>query len=164
MLTDVDGVLTDGRLYVQPNGDEIKAFHVRDGLGIVLAHRAGLRTGLISGRTSPVVERRARELEMAVALQGIRDKRAALAELLSQMSLQAREVAYIGDDLNDLALLEDVGLAAAPADAVAEARARVHLVTDAPGGRGCLRELIEFLLKAQGAWERLLRNLDAARP
>jgi 3-deoxy-D-manno-octulosonate 8-phosphate phosphatase (KDO 8-P phosphatase) len=154
VLCDVDGVLTDGSLLLLPDGREAKAFHVRDGLAIVLAHAAGLRTGLLSGRSSDVVARRAAELEMSVVRQGVRDKRAALYEVLAEQSLTASEVAYVGDDLNDLPVMAKVGLTAAPADAPLEVRSQAFMVLDAAGGRGCLREFVEAILRARGDWER----------
>ncbi len=159
LLSDVDGVMTDGSLLLLPDGREAKAFHVRDGLGIVLAHHAGLRTGLVSGRASELVARRAQELGMAVVRQGVRDKGAALREILAEQGLEAREVAYIGDDLNDLPILAEVGLTAAPADAPHEVRAEAYMVLSASGGRGCLREFIEAILRARGDWERAVAGI-----
>jgi 3-deoxy-D-manno-octulosonate 8-phosphate phosphatase (KDO 8-P phosphatase) len=156
LLCDVDGVMTDGSLLLLPDGSEAKAFHVRDGLGIVMAHRAGLRTGLVSGRRSQVVERRAAELGMAVVRQGASDKRAVLREILESERITADQVAYIGDDVNDLPVMLEVGLSAAPADAPLELRAQAFMVTDAPGGRGCVRELVEAILRARGDWERVV--------
>jgi 3-deoxy-D-manno-octulosonate 8-phosphate phosphatase (KDO 8-P phosphatase) len=155
ILTDVDGVMTDGTILLLPDGNEARAFHVRDGLGIVLAHRAGLRTGLLSGRSSPAVARRAEELGIAVVLQGIADKALALRELLRREGLRAHEVAYMGDDVNDLPVMAEAGLTAAPADAPLEVRAQAFMVTDAGGGHGCLREFIEAILRARGDWERV---------
>jgi 3-deoxy-D-manno-octulosonate 8-phosphate phosphatase (KDO 8-P phosphatase) len=155
ILTDVDGVMTDGSLLLLPDGSEAKAFHVRDGLAIVLAHQAGLRTGLISGRASAVVARRAQELGMAVVRQGIGDKAAALRQILAEQQLEAHEVGYVGDDLNDLPVMNEVGLTAAPKDAVFEVRAQAFMVLEAAGGRGCLREFIEAVLRARGDWERV---------
>jgi 3-deoxy-D-manno-octulosonate 8-phosphate phosphatase (KDO 8-P phosphatase) len=156
ILTDVDGVMTDGSVLLLPDGQEAKAFHVRDGLGVALAHLAGLKTGLVSGRAAPLVERRAAELKMAIVRQGVLDKGAALAEILTQESLAPHEVAYIGDDVNDLPMLLSVGLSAAPADAPLEVRAQVFMVMEARGGAGCLREFIEAILRARGDWERAL--------
>ena len=155
ILTDVDGVMTDGTILLLPDGSEARAFHVRDGLGIVLAHRAGLRTGLLSGRSSPAVARRAEELGIAVVLQGIADKASAMRELLQREGLDAHEVAYMGDDVNDLPVMTEAGLSAAPADAPLEVRAQAFMVTEAAGGRGCLREFIEAILRARGDWERV---------
>ena len=164
LLTDVDGVLTDGTVLFLPDGQEAKAFHIRDGLGIVLAHRAGLRTGLVSGRSSEAVARRAAELGMHVVRQGVTDKGAAFRDILREEALQPPEVAYIGDDLNDLPILTEAGLSAAPADAPLEVRAQAFMVTDAAGGRGCLRELVEAILKARGAWDDALRSLGTVSP
>jgi 3-deoxy-D-manno-octulosonate 8-phosphate phosphatase (KDO 8-P phosphatase) len=156
LLTDVDGVMTDGTVLLLPDGSEAKAFHVRDGLGIVLAQLAGLRTGLLSGRASAVVARRAAELGMAVVRQGVHDKAAGLRSILEAERLRPEEVAYIGDDVNDLAVLGEVGVSAAPADAPLEVRLQVLMVMEARGGRGCLRELVEAILRARGQWEEAL--------
>jgi 3-deoxy-D-manno-octulosonate 8-phosphate phosphatase (KDO 8-P phosphatase) len=161
VLSDVDGVMTDGTFLLLADGREGQAFHVRDGLGIVLAHDAGLRTGLVSGRSSEAVRRRAAELGMALVRQGVRDKLAALREILADEGLAAHEVAYIGDDLNDLPAMAEVGLSAAPADAPLEVRAAAFMVMSAPGGRGCLREFLEAILRARGDWERVTAGLSA---
>jgi 3-deoxy-D-manno-octulosonate 8-phosphate phosphatase (KDO 8-P phosphatase) len=163
ILSDVDGVLTDGTVLLLPDGREAKSFHIRDGLGIVLAHRAGLRTGLISGRRSEAVARRAAELGMTIVLQGIEDKGAALREILAAESLRPEQVAYMGDDVTDLPVLSEVGLSAAPADAPMEVRNAAFMITTAPGGKGCLRELIEAILKARGDWDRVLHAMNEAR-
>jgi 3-deoxy-D-manno-octulosonate 8-phosphate phosphatase (KDO 8-P phosphatase) len=162
LLSDVDGVLSDGTLLLLDDGREAHAFHVRDGLAIVLAHQAGLRTGLLSGRASPAVARRAAELGMAVVRQDVRDKGAALREILDRERLAPHEVAYIGDDLNDLPVMEQVGLSAAPADAPFEVRSCAFMVMSAPGGRGCLREFVEAILRARGDWERVIAPLVSA--
>jgi 3-deoxy-D-manno-octulosonate 8-phosphate phosphatase (KDO 8-P phosphatase) len=159
LLTDVDGVLTDGTLLVLPGGGEAKSFHVRDGLGIGLARRAGLRIGLLSGRRAEVVERRAAELQIELVLQGVADKGAELRRLLEREGLEPHEVAYMGDDVNDLAPMALIALSAAPADAQFEVRAQAYMVTEARGGQGCLREFIEAILKARGDWERVTTEL-----
>jgi len=164
LLTDVDGVMTDGSVLLLPDGGEAKAFNIRDGLGVVLAHRAGLRTGIVSGRASEVVSRRAAELGMSVVRQGVSDKGAALREILAEQDLRAEEVAYIGDDVNDLPILTEVGLSAAPADAALEVRLQAFMVTEARGGRGCLREFVEAVLRARGDWERVLPGHGASLP
>ena len=164
VLSDVDGVMTDGTVLLLPDGAEAKTFHIRDGLAVVLAHRAGLRTGLLSGRRSEAVARRAAELGMAVVRQAVRDKAAALAEILAEQGLQAHEVAYIGDDVNDLPVLTEVGLSAAPADAPMEVRLHAFMVTEAPGGRGCLREFVEAILRARGDWERAAAAIGVSLP
>jgi 3-deoxy-D-manno-octulosonate 8-phosphate phosphatase (KDO 8-P phosphatase) len=161
VLSDVDGVMTDGTVWLLPDGGEAKGFHIRDGLAIVLAHQAGLRTGILSGRSSEIVERRARELGMAVVMQGIADKGAALRELLDSQGLTPQEVAYMGDDLNDLPVMTEVGLSAAPADAPFEVRAQAHMVTETRGGHGCLREFIEAILRSRGDWDALVRGAGA---
>lgn len=164
LLTDVDGVMTDGTVLLLPDGSEATAFNIRDGLAIVLAHRAGLRTGLISGRSSAIVARRAAELGMAVVCQGVSNKAAALQEILAQEKLAPHEVAYIGDDLNDLPVMAEVGLAAAPADAPFEVRAQAFMVMSAAGGRGCLREFVEAVLRARGDWERAVASVADTIP
>jgi 3-deoxy-D-manno-octulosonate 8-phosphate phosphatase (KDO 8-P phosphatase) len=155
VLMDVDGVLTDGTILMLPDGQEAKAFHVRDGLAIGLAHAAGLRTGILSGRSSETVARRARELGMAIVRQGVTDKARALGEILDAEGVEASEVAYLGDDLNDLPVMAAVGLSGAPADAAFEVRADAFMVTDARGGQGCLREFVEAILRARGDWDRV---------
>jgi 3-deoxy-D-manno-octulosonate 8-phosphate phosphatase (KDO 8-P phosphatase) len=158
ILSDVDGVLTDGTVWMLPDGREARAFHVRDGLGVALAQQAGLRTGLMSGRASESITRRAEELGMTVVRQGVRDKRTALLEVLAELELEASQVAYIGDDLNDLPVMEAVGLSAAPADAAFAVRAQAFMVTEARGGHGCLREFVEAILRARGEWERVAHD------
>jgi 3-deoxy-D-manno-octulosonate 8-phosphate phosphatase (KDO 8-P phosphatase) len=162
VLSDVDGVMTDGKLVLLPGGGETKSFHVRDGLGLVLARGVGLRTGLVSGRASAEVERRAAELGMDVVRQGIADKRACLQEIRSELGLGSQEIAYIGDDFNDLPLLLAVGLSAAPADAPVEVRDAVSMVTKRKGGEGCLREFLEAILRARGEWKRALATIGAS--
>lgn len=164
VLSDVDGVMTDGRLLFLGDGTEGKTFHVRDGLAIVLAHKMGLRTGLLSGRTSRIVEARAGELGMAVVRQGASDKGLALRQILAQESLRADEVAYVGDDVNDLPVIQAVALSAAPADAPFEVRSQAFMVLEAAGGHGCLREFIEAILRARGEWDEAVASLAAAAP
>lgn len=156
ILSDVDGVLTDGRILLLDGGGEAVSFHVRDGLAFVLARRAGLRTGILSGRSSSVVRRRAEELGLDVIEQGAGDKRATLAAILEREGLRAHEVAYIGDDVSDLPVLLEAGVSAAPADAPFEVRTQAFMVTEAPGGGGCLREFVEALLRERGDWDRLV--------
>jgi 3-deoxy-D-manno-octulosonate 8-phosphate phosphatase (KDO 8-P phosphatase) len=164
LLLDVDGVLTDGSLHVGPEGERFKSFHVRDGLAIKLAQAGGLRVGLLSARESEIVRRRAAEVGIEEVVQGREDKGAAFAELLSQHGLAPERVAYVGDDLPDLAVLARVGLAAAPADAAPEVLAAVDFVTAAAGGRGCVRELVERLLTARGSWTRLVGAFAGSPP
>jgi 3-deoxy-D-manno-octulosonate 8-phosphate phosphatase (KDO 8-P phosphatase) len=157
LLLDVDGVLTDGTF--EPNGtEEIKRFHSRDGIGLTLAKRAGLKLGLISGRVSSVVSERARELEMHFVRLGVDDKLTAFREVLEQEGLTPKEIAYMGDDLPDLPILTRVGLAAAVSDAHNEVRTRVDYVTRARGGFGAVRELIDQILLAKGLQEKLVQD------
>lgn len=162
ILTDVDGVMTDGTILLLADGTEAKAFHIRDGLAIVLAHRAGLKTGILSGRDSRAVALRAAELGMAVVRQGISDKAKALGEILASEGLAAHEVAYIGDDVNDLPVMQAVSLSASPADAPLEVRAQAFMVMEAGGGKGCLREFVESILRARGDWDRVLSSIGVA--
>jgi 3-deoxy-D-manno-octulosonate 8-phosphate phosphatase (KDO 8-P phosphatase) len=148
VLLDVDGVLTDGRLYYGPDGEAMKAFDVRDGHGIVLL-RAHVDFGVISGRPGGPSEKRLAELRFRHLVFGERDKLAGYAKL-AHLGVPDEEVAYMGDDVNDVALLEKVGLAACPADARPEVRARAHFVATSPGGRGAVRELCDLLLRAKG--------------
>jgi 3-deoxy-D-manno-octulosonate 8-phosphate phosphatase (KDO 8-P phosphatase) len=164
ILSDVDGVMTDGTVLLLPDGREARSFHIRDGLAIVMARKAGLLTGLLSGRVSEAVTRRAAELEMAVVRQGVSDKGAALREILAEQGLTAQEVAYIGDDLNDLPVMNAVALSAAPADAPFQVRAQAFMVMEARGGGGCLREFVEAILRARGDWERAAAAVGALAP
>src|SRR5262252_7834970 len=157
LLMDCDGVLTDGRLQLTAD-DEQKTFHARDGQGISLIHRAGLRTGIISGRKSSAVERRAHDLKMSFVHQFAKDKIKSLEEITSAAGVSIDECAYIGDDLADIALMRRVGLAVAVADAVAETKAVAHYVTNLNGGSGAVREVCELILKAQGRWAELLED------
>lgn len=155
---DVDGVLTDGRISYTSSGEEIKTFHVRDGHGIKLAIRAGIDIALITGRSSPVVEKRARELGIKHVYQGIKDKLPVLEELLSSLDLYPEEIAYLGDDVVDLPVILRVGLGCAVADAPGEVRDRARMVTESRGGDGAAREMIVFILKAQALWEGLMEK------
>lgn len=157
VLLDVDGVLTDGT-FVPGDGSETKRFHSRDGIGLVLARKAGLKLGLISGRSSPVVEARARELQLHFVRLGVSDKLAALDDALAQESCQLSELAFMGDDLPDLAILTRAGLSATVQDAPLDVRSRVDYVTRARGGYGAVRELIELILNSQGKLEELIRS------
>lgn len=161
LLMDVDGVLTDGRIWLQsfPDGTtgEIKGFSAYDGAGLKLARLAGLRTGLITGRDSPATTRRAREAEMEFVYQNRAEKLGAYEEILGKASLRDSEVAYVADDLPDLPLLVRVGLGIAVANAAPEVKRAAHYVTAAPGGCGAVREVIELVLKAQGKWDQAIR-------
>ena len=158
LLMDCDGVLTDGRIWVLESGEDQKTFHTRDGLGIELLHRAGLKSGIISGRVSGAVERRARGLGMSFIWQGREDKLQAFADTLSQAGVTNEQVAFVGDDLNDIPLMLQSGLAIAVADAAVETREHAHYVTTARGGHGAIREVVELILKSQSLWEDLVRH------
>jgi 3-deoxy-D-manno-octulosonate 8-phosphate phosphatase (KDO 8-P phosphatase) len=158
IMMDVDGVLTDGRILFSSDGVEIEAFHVRDGVGLRAAQRAGLVTALLTGRVSPAVARRAKELGISEIHQGIPDKVETYEVLLRRYGLSDEAIAYVGDDLNDLPLLARAGFSAAPGDAADEVKARVAYVTAHGGGRGAVREVIELILKAQGKWEEVIEN------
>lgn len=156
LLMDCDGVLTDGRLWLTADGDEQKTFHARDGQGISLLHRAGLRTGIITGRTSSAVDRRAQDLKMAYVRQYAKDKIKALEEIIADAGVTTDECAYIGDDVGDIPVMHRVGFAAAVADAVEETKQAAHYVTSLNGGQGAVRELCDLILKAQGRWDELI--------
>lgn len=158
LLMDCDGVLTDGRIWILENGEDQKAFHTRDGLGIDLLHRAGLKSGIISGRISSALERRAQSLGVSYLWQGRDDKRQAFADTLAQAQVTSDEIAFVGDDLTDLPLMVQAGFAVAVADAVAEVKARAHYVTTLKGGKGAVREVVELILKAQGRWDDLVKT------
>ncbi len=152
ILMDVDGTLTDGKLFVFPDGEEVKSYHVRDGLGILLAHLAGLKTGIITGKTSRALEIRAQKLKILELHQGILDKMSVFEKILDKYALAPEEVAFIGDDLGDLEVLKKVGLAGAVADAHPYVKKYCHFTSDYPGGGGAVREFIELILEAQDKW------------
>lgn len=161
LLMDCDGVLTDGLLWLTEDDDEQKAFHARDGQGISLMHRAGLRTGIITGRKSTAVDRRAHDLKIAFVYQFAKDKVKALDEIIAEAGVSLEECAFVGDDLADIPPMRHVGLAVAVADAVEETKHAAHYVTEMNGGRGAVREVCELILKSQGRWLELMRVFDA---
>jgi len=161
ILSDVDGVMTDGAVIFDNQGIEAKRFHIRDGLGIRLWQKAGYRFGLITGRTSQVVKLRAAELGVDPVRQGVTDKLSAARGIFGELQLEASRVCYIGDDLLDIALMQTVGLGVAVADAVDEVRQAAHHTTTAAGGRGAVRETIELILKHQQRWDDLIRRFLA---
>ncbi len=163
VILDVDGVLTDGGIYYDPTGREIKRFHVTDGLGIELLRHAGIRVAILSGRVSEALTRRAAELKVAECYQGVRDKKAQIEKLRQQWQLKTDELLYVGDDLNDLPAFEAVGVRVAVANAVAELKERAHYTTQASGGNGAVREVCEWLLKARGDWEQAVENYLGSR-
>lgn len=163
LLTDVDGVLTDGRILFDPNTMlETKSFHVHDAAGLVYWHRSGRISGFLSGRDSAVVEARARELGVAEIRLGHLAKGPVLESILTEQSLAPEEIAYIGDDILDLPVLQRVGFAAAPSNARPEILDAVHYVCDAAGGFGAVREVIEVLMKAQDTWDQVVASQGLA--
>lgn len=157
-LMDCDGVLTDARIWILENGEDQKAFNTRDGLGLELLHRAGLKSGVISGRVSSALARRADRLGMSYVRQGCEDKEQAFAEIVADAGLTNADVAFAGDDLNDIRLMRESGLAIAVADAALETREHAHYITEARGGHGAVREAVELILKAQGRWDDVVRR------
>jgi len=165
LLMDVDGVLTDGRIWLLSRRDgtasEIKGFSAYDGAGLKLARAAGLRTGLITGRESSAVAQRARECEIEFVYQGRATKLGSYEEVLRATGASDREVAYVGDDLPDLPLLQRAGFAVAVANAAPEVKRAAHYVTSHSGGDGAVREVIELIVKAQGKWIEASQNAKA---
>lgn len=158
ILLDVDGVLTDGRLHYTADGETLKVFHVRDGLAIKLAQRAGLAVGLLSARGGPPLDARATELGLDAVVSRREDKRQAFRDFLDQHGVRSKRVAYAGDDLVDLPILIRCGLSFAPSDAAPEVRDRVDHPLVAAGGAGAVREMIEWILRARGEWEKLVEE------
>lgn len=156
MIFDVDGVLTDGRLWYGPEGEALKAFHTLDGLGIKMLAQSGVAPAILSGRRSQAVARRAHELGIEHVLQGIDDKRSAYEGLLAQLGVRAEATGYVGDDVVDLPVLLRCGLACAPREAPQAVRQRVHYVCESPAGAGAAREICELLMRAQGSLEAAL--------
>jgi len=163
LLMDCDGVLTDGTIWFTADGDEQKRFHARDGLGISIWHRAGYQSGIISGRGSKAVERRAHELKMHYLYQYAKNKVGAYEDILANAKISAAECCFIGDDLVDIPVMRRVGLAVAVADAAPDARTAAHYVTSVNGGSAAVREVIELILKAQNRWPVLLAELIEGR-
>jgi 3-deoxy-D-manno-octulosonate 8-phosphate phosphatase (KDO 8-P phosphatase) len=156
IIFDVDGVMTDGRITIDDKKRESKSFDVRDGHGIKMLIRAGIKAAIVTGRRSKVVMHRAKELGIHHVYQGAVRKSEVVRLLLSEAGIEAQQAAFMGDDLVDIPALKAVGLAVAPADAVAEVIASAHVVTASPGGYGAVRELCEFIMKAQGLWEEVI--------
>ncbi len=157
LLTDVDGVLTDGSVFITTDG-EFKQFSIQDGLGIIMMKKCGLKVGWISARPSAITTRRAEELKVDYLSQERVSKVIAAEKMLAQARVNWGEVCYVGDDVVDLCLLKRAGVAVAVDNAIAEAKAAAHYVTEARGGHGAVREVVTMILKAQGKWEPLLRQ------
>jgi 3-deoxy-D-manno-octulosonate 8-phosphate phosphatase (KDO 8-P phosphatase) len=162
LLLDCDGVLTDGSLYYTGDGERvfevIKVFHIHDGQGLRLAKEAGLKLGMISGRTSSALAARAKELEIDHFYPGIANKLIIYQQIKAAEGLSDEQIAYIGDDLPDLSPMRHVGLAIAVADAVGEVKECAHFITQRPGGRGAVREAVELILKSQQNWDNLIKR------
>lgn len=158
LALDVDGVLTDGSIYLSPQQEAVKKFNAKDGMGISCAVRTGLLIVIITGRKSPIIALRAKELGITKVYEGIKDKRLALYDLMQEYCLQKEEIAYVGDDLNDLPALTQVGLACAPADAVDEVKRICHFISDKEGGNGAVRQVLELILGARGEWETIVAD------
>ena len=156
ILFDVDGVLTDGRVVVNSDGSASKTFFIRDGIGMVWAQRAGIKVGFLSARLSPTTPHRAAQLGITLVYHGVTSKLATYERILADHGLTDAQVAYMGDDVVDLAVLARAGLAAAPADCVDDVRIRAHYVMSCAGGAGAARELIERILRVQGLWQNVV--------
>ncbi len=168
LLLDVDGVMTDGKLFLSPSGAEtsleVKGFHAHDGTGISLAHLAGIKIGLITKRVSETVRMRARDLKFEYVYQGAGDKLIAFREILAKENLKPEEAAFIGDDIIDLPVMRNCGLAFAVADAREDVKDEAHVITDHRGGEGAVRDAIEYILIAQGSLTRCIDAYIANRP
>jgi 3-deoxy-D-manno-octulosonate 8-phosphate phosphatase (KDO 8-P phosphatase) len=158
MAFDIDGVMTDGRLYFTPSGEELKAFHSRDGVGVKMLQSAGVHIAIITGRSSRVVELRAQNLGITLVMQGIEDKQAALAGLARDLGLDPAQTGYMGDDVVDIKVMRSCGFSASVADGHSLARAAADYVSQASAGAGAVREVCEFILCAQGRLDDALRR------
>jgi 3-deoxy-D-manno-octulosonate 8-phosphate phosphatase (KDO 8-P phosphatase) len=160
ILFDVDGVLTDGRVIVHSDGTESKSFAIRDGIAVVWAQQSQVKVGLLSARYSPTTQHRAAQLGIALVYQGVSNKVEAYERILDAEHLSDQDVAYMADDIVDLAVLGRVGFSCAPADAVPEVRSRVDWVSRFNGGDGAVRELVELVLRAQGTWDAVVSSYE----
>lgn len=158
IIFDVDGVLTDGKLYYGEEGEIFKTFNCHDGFGITAAHKLGIKTAIITGRTSKCTTARAEYMKISVIKQGCMNKRNAYKEVKAELSVTDEEIAYVADDVIDLPVFVQVGFRAAVADATAEVKEYAHFIADNIGGQGAAREAIEFILKAQGKWAKLIQD------
>ena len=158
VIFDVDGTLSDGGIYIGERGEIFKAFNCQDGFGIVSAHKLGLKTAIITGRESVITSNRAKELGIIAVKQGQPDKRNAYKELKAEFNLTDEEIAYVGDDVVDLPVFVQVGFRAAVGNANIEVKERAHFVAENDGGKGAVREALEFILKAQGKWAELVKQ------
>ena len=158
LALDVDGVLTDGSIFISPAGEVFKGFNAKDGMGISCALRSGLKIAIITGRQSPIVQRRCEELGISLLLQGVKDKRLALQQMGQELGLVREEIAYMGDDLNDIPAFKASGLNMVPADACLEILPLADIITTAKGGHGAVREAITMILVAQDKWNEIVNS------
>lgn len=159
VLLDVDGTLTDGGIYRGNNGEELKRFNVKDGYAIVNAQKLGIEFGIITGRKSELVEIRSNELKIKYLYQGISEKTIILEEIMQKTGLKKEEIAYMGDDLNDILIMKQSGLTGTPKDAADEVIQIADFVSEKNGGSGAVREFVEYILKKDGKWEIFLKNV-----
>lgn len=157
ILLDVDGTLTDGGIYRGNEGEELKKFNVKDGYAIVTAQKLGMEFGIITGKKSKLVEVRAEELKIKYLYQGISQKTEILEEIIEKTALRKNEIAYMGDDLNDIRIMKCVGIKRAPSDAVPEILEIADFVSGKKGGEGAVREFIEYIVKREGNWDNFLK-------
>ncbi|BDU49616.1 KdsC family phosphatase [Haliovirga abyssi] len=158
IVLDVDGTLTNGTIYIGNSGEELKGFNVKDGFAIVKAQKVGYKFAIITGRKSVIVEKRAKELSINEIHQGIENKRDKLKEVLDKYNMNMKNVAYIGDDINDLPAMKDVGLVGVPYDGAQEVKKISDFISSKKGGQGAVREFIEYILRNNGDWEKILRD------
>lgn len=158
IIFDVDGTLTDGGIYIGSNGELFKAFNCQDGFAITVAHKFGLKTAIITGRESVITLNRAKELGITAVRQGQMNKRNAYKDLKAELNLRDDEIAYVADDIIDLPVFVQVGFRAAVGNARIEVQERAHFVAENDGGKGAVREVLEFILKAQGKWSEVIRQ------
>jgi len=158
LLLDVDGVLTTGQVIYNDAGQETKVFNVRDGLGIRLLEKAGIRVGIVTGRRSMALVHRCRNLGITLLKDGVKDKAAALADILKETGLAASQTAFVGDDLPDLPVIREVGFGVAVANAVDEVKQEADYITARPGGAGAVRDVIEYILKNSGRWQEVMNR------
>ncbi len=156
LILDVDGVLTDGKLYYTGEGEAMKTFYTQDGLGLRMLQNMGIQVAIITGRTSTIVQKRAEELGIARVYQGQISKIAAFKDCLAHFDVPLDAVAYMGDDINDLPLMKKVGLAAAPPNAVPEVLDIAHIITKRKGGKGAVREIVDHILRTQNLFEKAM--------
>lgn len=158
LILDVDGVMTDGRIIYDNFGNEFKIFDVQDGFGLILWHRAGLKSAIVTAKKTKIVARRAKECSVTKLFQNARDKEAAYENILKVFSLSDNEVCFVGDDLLDIPIMRRAGFSIAVPYSREEMKVLAHYVTKAPAGRGAIREVIELILKSQGKWEELIKR------